>query len=330
MKIGPIKFMKQANMRKVLLSLAPIVLASIYYFGWRIVPLLVVTSIFAVLAEWSFKRSSGKPVSEAVFVTSLLYVLTLPPRTPYWIAAVGIVFGIVFGKEVFGGFGRNVFNPALVARAFVYVSFPRFLTIEWVEPIRDSALGGFTRYTGQTIDTVSTATPMLTFRSTGEMMAYPDLLLGNVAGSLGETSAILIILAGIYLLYTKTAHKESTFGVLIGFVATSLIFNALSVAQVPNPLFGLLSGGILFSAVFMATDPISSPKTLEGRWMYGILIGAVTVIIRGFALFAGGVMFAVLISNSFAPLFDEIVKALKARKHSKAAPAEAEGGTANG
>ncbi|GKT36533.1 Ion-translocating oxidoreductase NqrB/RnfD like protein, partial [Aduncisulcus paluster] len=107
--------------------------------------------------------------------------------------------------------------------------------------------------------------------------------------SLGETSAILIVLAGIYLIYTKTAHKESTFGVLIGFISMTLIFNALSIAQVPNPIFGLLSGGILFSAVFMATDPISAPKTKEARWAYGILIGAVTVIIRGFALFAGGV-----------------------------------------
>ena len=328
MKIGPIKFMKQDLMRRVIYALLPIILASVYYFGWRVIPLIISTTFFAVLAEWSFKRSSGKPVSEAVFVTSILFVLTLPPKTPYWIAAVGIVFGIVFGKEVFGGFGRNVFNPALVGRAFVYVSFPKFLTIEWTAPIRDSILGGFTRYIGPTIDTVTTATPMLTFRSTGELMDYGDLLFGNISGSLGETSAILIILAGIYLLYTKTAHKESTLGVLIGFIGMTLIFNALSVNQVPNPIFGLLSGGILFSAVFMATDPISSPKTKEGRWVYGILIGGITVIIRGFALFAGGVMFAILIGNSFAPLIDETVKALKAHKKAKSAPAK--GGATNG
>lgn len=328
MKIGPIKFMKQDLMRRVIYALIPIILASIYYFGWRVVPLMISTTFFAVMSEWSFKRSTGKPVSEAVFVTSILFVLTLPPKTPYWVAAVGIVFGIVFGKEVFGGFGRNVFNPALVGRAFVYVSFPKFLTIEWTAPIRDSVLGGFTRYIGPTIDTVSTATPMLTFRSTGQMMDYSNLLFGNISGSLGETSAILIILAGIYLIYTKTAHKESTFGVLIGFLSMSLIFNALSIEQVPNPIFGFLSGGILFSAVFMATDPISAPKAKEARWAYGILIGAITVIIRGFALFAGGVMFAILIGNSFAPLLDEIVKALKARKTAKAAPAK--GGAANG
>ncbi len=121
----------------------------------------------------------------------------------------------------------------------------------------------------------------------------------------------MIILAGCYLIYTKTAHKESTFGVLIGFVITSLAFNFLNVKEVPNPVFGLLSGGILFSAVFMATDPISSPKTKEGRWIYGLMIGTLTVIIRGFALFSGGVMFAILISNSFGPLLDEMVKASK-------------------
>ena len=329
MKIGPIKFMKQVMMRRVIYALIPIILASVYYFGWRVIPLIISTSFFAVMAEWMFKRSTGKPVSEAAFVTSILFVLTLPPKTPYWVAAVGIVFGIVFGKEVFGGFGRNVFNPALVGRAFVYVSFPKFLTIEWSAPIRDSVLGGFTRYIGPTIDTVSTATPMLTFRSSGEMMDYGQLLFGNVAGSLGETSAVLIILAGAYLLYTKTAHKESTFGVLIGFILMTLTFNALGIIQVPNPIFGLLSGGVLFAAVFMATDPISAPKTKEARWAYGLLIGIVTVIIRGFALFAGGVMFAILIGNSFAPLLDEIVKALKARKKLKVETA-VNGGATNG
>ena len=326
MKIGPIKFMKQDLMRRVVYALVPIILASVYYFGWRVIVLMLTTSFFAVMAEWAFKRKSGKPVSEAVFVTSILFVLTLPPRTPFWVAAVGVIFGIVFGKEVFGGFGRNVFNPALVGRAFVYVSFPKFLTIEWTAPIKDSVFGGFAHYIGPTIDAVSNATPLMTYRSTGEMMDYGNLLLGNISGSLGKISAILIILAGIYLIYTKTAHKESTFGVLLGFIAMTLAFNALGVKQVPNPIFGLLSGGILFSAVFMATDPISAPKTKEARWVYGLMIGALTVIIRGFALFAGGVMFAILISNSFGPLLDEIVKALKARKKEKLA----KGGAANG
>ncbi len=318
MKIGPVKFMKQALMRKVLYALAPIVFAAVCNFGWRVIPLIGTAIISGVITEWLFKRSTGKPVSEAVFVSAILYALTLPPRTPFWVVALGMIFGIVFGKEVFGGFGRNVFNPALVARAFVYVSFPKFLTIEWSAPAGSSLLSGLTTYIGNPVDTVSTATPMLSYRSTGELHALLDLLTGHVAGSIGETSALLIAVAGIYLLYTKTAHKESMLGVLGGFTAMSLVFNLLGVSQVPSPIFGLLSGGVLFAAVFMATDPISSPKTKEARWAYGLLIGAVTVIIRGFALFAGGVMFAVLIGNTVAPLLDEIVRAKQARDKDKA------------
>jgi Na+-transporting NADH:ubiquinone oxidoreductase subunit B len=325
MKIGPINFMKQALMRKVIYALIPIVLAALYNFGWRVIPIILIAALSGLVTEWLFKRSSGKPVSEAVFVTAILYALTLPPRTPFWIVAVGMIFGIVFGKEVFGGFGRNVFNPALVGRAFVYVSFPRFLTIEWTAPASSNLMGGITQYIGPSVDAVSTATPMLTYRSTGDMHALFDLFIGRVPGSLGETSALLIILSGAYLLYTKTAHKESMLGVIAGFFAMSGVFVVFGTAQVPNPIFGILSGGILFAAVFMATDPISSPKKKEARWVYGILIGAITVIIRGFALFAGGVMFAVLIGNSLAPLLDEIVKALQARKKSAAL----KGGTSN-
>jgi Na+-transporting NADH:ubiquinone oxidoreductase subunit B len=307
--------MKQPMMRRLVYALIPILVASIYFYGWRALILCIVSTLAAVFSEWMFKRKSKKPVSEAVFVTSLLFTLTLPPSTPYWIAAVGISFGIIFGKEVFGGFGRNVFNPALVGRAFVYVSFPKFLTIQWTEnALNSSPIGAFTSYLAPQVDAVSTATPMLLFRSTGELTSYKSLLLGNISGSMGETSAILIIIAAIYLIYTKTAAIESMFGVIIGFLSLTIIMNMLGIAQVPNPIFGLLSGGLLFGAVFMATDPISSPKTKEAKWIYGIMIGMITVIIRGFALFAGGIMFAILIGNTFAPILDELVKYLKTKK----------------
>jgi len=312
-----IKFMKQPMMRKVLYALAPIILASVYFFGWRSLLLILVSILFGTLAEWTFKRNSKKPVTEAVFVTAVLYSLTLPPATPFWVAAVGIIFGVVFGKEAFGGFGRNVFNPALVGRAFVYVSFPKFLTTEWNMPAT-GLLGGFGTYLTPPVDALSTATPLITFRSTGQLAEYFDIAFGSVSGSLGETSAILIILAGIYLIYTKTASKETMGGVLLGYLAMSTAFFTMGVSQVPHPLFGLFSGGLLFGTVFMATDPISSPKTNEAKWIYGILIGAVTVIIRGFALFAGGIMFAILIGNTFAPILDELVKYLKSRKSAKA------------
>lgn len=311
-------FAKQKMMRTVIISLIPIVIASIYYFGWRALTLLAVVTVFGVGTEWLFEKKYNRKTSEAVFVSCILYTLTLPPMTPYWIAAIGIIFGILFGKEVFGGFGRNVFNPALVARAFVYVCFPAPLTIEWTK----TALGfpgGFGTYLTEGIDAISQATPMLMFRDTGNLTSYIDLLVGNVSGSLGETSAILILLAAIYLIYKKVASWQIMAGVLVGFTGLSGILYALGNTQVPNPVFGILAGGLLFGAVFMATDPITAPKTKEGKWIYGILIGLVTVIIRGYALFAGGMMFAILISNTFVPLMDEGVNAYKRyRKENKA------------
>ncbi len=303
-------FTKQKMMRTVIVSLIPIILSSIYFFGWRSLILLLVVGAAGLGTEWVFAKKYKRKVSEAVFVSCILYTMTLPPSTPYWIAAVGIIFGIFFGKEVFGGFGKNIFNPALVARAFVYVSFPSPLTINWSKAVGGFP-GGFGSYLTEGIEAVSQATPMLLFRDTGGLTPLKDMLLGNVAGSLGETSAVLIILAGIYLIYKKVASWEIMAGVLIGFTGLSTALFALGNAQIPNPLFGILAGGLLFGAVFMATDPISGPKTKEGKWIYGILVGIVTVIIRGYALFAGGMMFAILISNTFVPIIDEAVKAVK-------------------
>ena len=297
-------------MRKVLYALIPIILASIYFFGLRVLLLLVVNILAAGFVEWMFKRREDKPISEAIFVSAVLYTLILPARTPFWVAAVGIMFGILFGKEVFGGFGRNVFNPALVGRAFVYVSFPKFLTGEWTQVSTDFP-GGFVRYLNTGIDTLSTATPLAIFRSSGTTVPYSDLFWGNVTGSIGETSAFLIILAGIYLLYTKTAFWENMLGLIIGFTAATLLFTSLGISEVPNLLFGLLSGGLLFGTVFMITDPISSAKTHEGKLIYGFIVGFITVVIRGFALFSGGIMFAILIGNMFAPIIDVSVKEVK-------------------
>lgn len=304
-----IQFMKQKMMRTVIYSLIPIILAATYFFGLRVLLLLAIVCVTACAVEWIFVRKTTKKISEAVLVTAILYTLTLPPRTPFWIGVLGIIFGVIFGKMVFGGFGKNPFNPALVGRAFVYVSFPHFMTVEWIEPIK-GPLGGLGIYS---IDAVSQATPLLLYRSSGTMLPYKDLFLGNIAGSIGETSAILSILAAIYLIYTKTASKETIFSTIGGFLLFDALFYYLGFSQVPNPLYGLLAGGILFGAVFMATDPISSPKTKEAKIIYGMLIGLITVVIRGFALFAGGIMFAILIGNTFAPILDEAVKYLKAR-----------------
>lgn len=309
-------FMKQAMMRKVLYALLPILAAGIYFFGWRVLLLLIAVTLAASITEWIFVRKTTKKVTEAVWVTSALYTLTLPPSTPFLIAIIGIVFGVIFGKMVFGGFGRNPFNPALVGRAFIYVNFPTFMTLEWVRPL-SGTLGGFTAYMGESIDAVTQSTPMLVYRAGGALPDVPSLFFGNIAGSIGETSALLILLAGIYLIWTKAAAKETMFSVIGGFLVLSIALRLLGMTQVLPPLEGLLSGGLLFGAVFMATDPISSPKTTGGRIVYGILIGCITVIIRGFALFAGGIMFAILIGNTFAPILDEAVKGLRTQRQKK-------------
>lgn len=310
-------FVKQIMMRRVIYSLIPLIIASVYFFGLRALTLQAVVLLFAFGTEYIFEKKSNKKVSEAVIVTGMLYTLTLPPATPYWIAVVGIIFGIIFAKEVFGGFGKNVFNPALVARAFVYVCFPAQLTIEWAMPSLTFP-GGFAKYINPMIETISTATPLSNFRTTGELIELKNLVFGFVPGSLGETSKLLIILAAIYLIKTKTASWQIMLSMLAGFFVTSYGMIAFGFDNIINPLYGVFSGGFLFALVFMATDPISSASTKEGKIIYGVLIGVITVIIRGFALFAGGVMFSILIVNTFTPLIDELFKmrkaALKAKK----------------
>ncbi|MDY0235176.1 MAG: RnfABCDGE type electron transport complex subunit D [Gudongella sp.] len=310
-------FTKQKMMRTVIISLIPIILAATYYFGFRVLLLLLVVNLFGVGTEYIYEKKNKKKVSEAVLVTGILYTLTLPPSTPYWIAVVGIIFAVLFGKMVFGGFGKNIFNPALVGRAFIYVSFPEPLTISWTK-VSTGFPGGFISYLNQGVEAVSSATPMLAFRDSGTMLPPLELLIGKISGSIGETSAILIILAGIYLLYTKVAAWQTMAGCLSGFLGLSTVLYLSGVSQVPNPIYGLLSGGFLFATVYMATDPISSARTKGGKWIYGIIIGVVTVIIRGYALFAGGVMFAILIGNTFAPIIDEAINAYKRNKKEKA------------
>ena len=308
------KFMKQAMMRKMLYSLVPVILYSIYLFGLRLLVLTAVTVLFGVIAEYLIMRNINKDkakVSEAVLVSCVLFALTLPPSTPFWVAAVGIVFGIVFGKGVFGGFGRNIFNPAIVARCFVYISFPAFMTVTWTKPFTGFP-GGLIRWFNS-VDAATSATPLILFNKTGETTNYLDLLLGRIPGSLGETAAVLIILSAVYLIATKTASWKSMAACLVGFGVfnTILYFTGITSA---DPLFSILSGGFMFGMVFMITDPVSSPKTDTARVIYGAGIGIITAVIRIFGLFAEGMMFAILIGNMFVPLLERVLKDIKDRK----------------
>lgn len=311
-------FTKQKMMRTVLMPLIVISIFAIYNLGWRVLALLTVNLLVSFLVEYicETKIYKRKKISEAVIITSILYTMTLPVSLPFWISAVGIAFGVFFGKMVFGGFGKNVFNPALVGRVFVYINFPNPLTIAWNESATGFP-GGFGAFTLPHIDTLSTATPMLAYRNEGIFTEIMNLLIGNIPGAIGETSKILIILSAIYLVYKKVASWQIMAGSILGFSALSAIFYFMGIESVPNPLYGMLLGGFLFGTVFMATDPISAAKTVPGKWIYGLIIGVVTVIIRGFALFSGGMMFAILMGNIFAPIIDYMVKKLKSKKKAK-------------
>ncbi|MDO4710557.1 MAG: RnfABCDGE type electron transport complex subunit D [Peptostreptococcaceae bacterium] len=305
-------------MTNVLTALCPLVIASIFFYGWRTIAVQLVVLAFAFLAEYLFTKAENKPVTESVFVTAILYTLTLPPSIPYWIAVVGILFGVVFGKMAFGGFGRNVFNPALVGRAFAYVCFPNFMTIHWTQAA-SSFPGGFVKWINPAVEAITTATPLIQYRSENALSELSHLLIGNINGVMGETSKVLILLGAAYLIYKKTAAWEIMVACVVGFFGASFVIGAVSSAQLISPIHGVLSGGFLFGAVFMATDPVSAASTKEGKWIYGIIIGIVTFIIRSFSLFAEGMMFAILIANTFVPLVDETVRSHNDKKKKKGA-----------
>ncbi len=308
-------FLMQKVMIRVCYALLPLVFASIYLFGWRSLALVALVLAFGIGTEGLFTVRQGKPITSAVFVTSLIYSLSLPPMIPLWMAVVGIVVGIALGKMVFGGFGQNVFNPAMVGRCFLYVSFPIEMTNQWISPLWEGA-AGFGRWS-LPLDALTKATPLVKWR-TGIPVPVEQLFLGNTAGSLGETSALLIMLGGAYLLYKKAAPWRLCVSCLIGGTLLSTLLNTLGAATIPSALATLLSGSFLFGSVFVVTEPISGAKTEYGQWIYGFMVGGLTVILRGFSNFPEGIMFSILIMNAFVPLVDQMVRRVQTGK--KAAP----------
>jgi Na+-transporting NADH:ubiquinone oxidoreductase subunit B len=304
-------FQKQAAMRRVLIALAPIALYAVYLYGLRLLLVAAVVFPLGVGVEYFMEKKRGKPVSEAVLVTCALYSLSMPPAAPLWIVGAGILFAVFMAKEVYGGFGRNVFNPAVAGRLFVYVSFALAMQSSFPTP----AFWPFFP-----ADAVSAATPLAALRA-GAPADWLPLVLGFRAGSFGEGCAPLIALAGVYLLATKTANFRLMLGTLGSGLALTL---ALFFAGAPRalPPESLLAGSFLFVAVFMATDPVSAPKKPLAQWLYGLVIGLAVVLIRTYALFPEGTSFAVLLGNTAASWFDELAAA-KPAKPAAAKPASA-------
>jgi len=307
-------FLKQRVMLKVCYALIPIVLASIYLFGLRSLTLLAVVVIFGVASEAVFVLKEGKPVTSAVFVTCFIFSLSLPPLVPFWMAVIGIVAGVAVGKMAFGGFGQNTFNPAMVGRCFIYITFPTQMTNEWVEPLRGGA-GGFGRWFSGA-DALTQATPLTLFRE-GSPVSIESLFFGNTSGSLGETSVLLILLGGAYLFYTGAASYRLAGSCVLGGIVLSGVLHGLGAPSIPSPLMTLISGSFLFGSVFVVTEPVSGPKTKAGQWIYGFIIGGLTVVLRGFSNFSEGIMFSVLLMNAFVPVMDRAVRELGRKKAAK-------------
>jgi Na(+)-translocating NADH:ubiquinone oxidoreductase B subunit len=292
----------------------PAFLASLYFFGWRVLIMLMVSFIAGGTVEILFAVVRKEEIYEGFLVTGFIFPLILPPSVPLWMVAVGIVFGVLVGKEVFGGTGRNLFNAALVGRCFLALGYPAVMTAGWMEPGTGTFGRQFSKFSIGTVDAATTATPLVMAKS-GEYVSGASLFLGNVMGSVGETSALAILLGGLLLLLTRVANWRTVFGTLGSFAGLGMILHHHLPDMVNPVLFNMLSGGLLFGAFFMATDPVTGPVTRSGKWAYGILIGTVTLLIRSFSGYVEGVTFAILLGNISAPLIDEVVIRCRIRRY---------------
>ena len=302
-------FLTQKVMIRVSLSLIPLVLFAVYLFGWRALFITLTVLVFGIATEAHFTVREGKPITSAILVTCLIFALSLPPTIPFWIAVIGIITGVTFGKMVFGGFGQNIYNPAMVGRCFIYIAFPKQMTGSWIEPMWGGA-GGFASWDGA-VDAVTRATPLIHIKEETLPSLY-NLFIGNCSGSMGETSALLIIAAGLFLVYKKAASWRLVVSCLAGglIAGTALRF----LGNGPPIPYIFLSGAFLFGCVFVVTEPISGPKTQPGQIIYGFIVGSLTILLREFSNFSEGFMFSILLMNAFAPLIDFWVNQAKQKK----------------
>ncbi len=305
-----------ALMRDVIYALVPVIGASIWFFGVSAILVIVAATAGAMLTEWRFtpEGKGGAALADgSALLTGLLLALTLPPGIPLWMAFLGGVIGIGLGKLVWGGLGHNLFNPALVGRAFLQAAFPTVLTT-WAlhgGPSDFLAVRGanlaFPLLQGG-VDAVTTATPLSMMKFDHNAVPAAALFLGNTAGSLGETSGVLILLSGIYLTVRRMFDWRIPAGVLLAAAIFSGILFLVAPDRYPTPLFTILSGGLLFGTVFMATDPVTSPLSPRGAWIFGAGIGFLVVLIRVFGGLPEGVMYAILLMNGATPLIERAVQ----------------------
>jgi Na+-translocating ferredoxin:NAD+ oxidoreductase subunit D len=287
--------------------------------------LIVVVTLSCLGTEQLCNRLAGRDGSlrdGSAAITGILLALTLPPGFPLWMGVVAGFIAIALGKVLFGGLGGNVFNPALVGRAFVQAAFPaaisaatppfldgrytHFLPSSLALPLMSPAAQPL--WAGAPVDAVSGATPLAASKFAHVVTAYADLFLGTTSGALGETSALLILAGGVYLAARRMLDWRIPLAVLLSAALVAGVLYLVDASRYPTPLFMLLSGGLMLGAVFMATDPVGSPVTPLGMWIFGALIGSVTIVIRLFGALPEGVMYAILLGNAATPLIEAVTQ----------------------
>lgn len=291
-------------MYSVVLSLAPAVLASLYFFRFKALALLLSCVAACMATEalflWMRKRPFHSLLDGSVVITGLLLAMTLPPSLSIELAVIGAVVAAAIGKHVFGGLGSNIFNPALVGRAFLQTAFPVAMTT-WAPPVM------------MKINSATFATPLgnLKFQDAvaqETLASLKDLFFGNTGGCLGETSALALILGALYLLFRRVIDWRIPLGVLLSLSAFTAVFWLVNPGKYASPLFHLFAGGLLIGAFFMATDLVTSPITPLGTWIYALGIGAIVGLIRLFGGFPEGVMYSILFMNAFVPLLNRYTR----------------------
>ena len=313
-------------MRNVVYALLPMCFYSVWLFGISAAALIATTTAACVLIEHLSCRLAGRETSIgdfSVVITGILLGLTLPPGLPLWMGVVGAFIAVAPGKMIFGGLGFNVFNPALVGRAFLQAAFPSMITSytpalamhRFTEFIPTSLAIPFLKaapikdWIAQVrVDGFTGATPLMLQKFEHVTTDPWTLFIGTRAGSAGETSALLILLGGGYLIARKMMDWRIPVAMLLGALLTGGAYYLSNPAKYPSPLFVLFSGGLMLGALFMATDPVASPVTPRGMWIYGLLMGLITVLIRFEGGLAEGVMYAILLGNALSPLIDRLTQ----------------------
>ena len=302
-------------MKDVLIALAPSMLVAVYFYGLSAIKLLLVAVIACMGVEFLIQkylmRTKVTVTDLSAAVTGVLLALNLPPTAPWWVIVIGSVVAIGVAKMTFGGLGHNIFNPALVGRVFLLISFPVIMTdwtvpSSWFRPGVDAVTGatplalikeGLAQ--GQTVEQILSANPDL---------SYGQMLFARAGGSAGEASALAIILGFVYLLIRRVIRPHIPVTIVLTIAVMTGIFWLIDPSQYTDPLFNILTGGVLLGSVFMATDYVTSPMTTKGMVIYGVGIGIITVLIRFFGSYPEGVSFAILIMNSIVPLLNKYIK----------------------